>query len=63
MNLSEIAAAHPDKDAVVLADGSARVTFAELDRRSTRLADFFAAQGLSQGDHIAIVMENRTEFL
>ncbi len=63
MNLSEIAAARPDNDAIVLADGSARVTFADLDRRSRRLADFFAAQGLSKGDHIAIVMENRPEFL
>ncbi|MBD0863555.1 AMP-binding protein [Gordonia sp. zg691] len=63
MNLSEIAAAHPDKDAIVLADGSARVSFADLDRRSVRLADFFAAQGLAPGDHIAIVMENRPEFL
>ncbi|KAA0021253.1 acyl-CoA synthetase [Antrihabitans cavernicola] len=63
MRLSDIAGNDPDKLAIVMADGSRAVTFAELDARTRRLADFFAARGLRRADHIAILMGNRPEFL
>ena len=38
------------------------VTYRELNARSNRLAQCFYAAGLRFGDHIAVVMENRSEF-
>ena len=38
-------------------------TFAELDRISNRLANGLAALGLGRGAHVAIMMENRPEFI
>ena len=38
------------------------VTYRELNDRSNRLAQCFYAAGLRFGDHIAVVMENRSEF-
>lgn len=52
-----------DKLAVVMADGSQVITFGELENRSRNLADYFHSLGLRQGDHVAILMENRPEFL
>ena len=38
-------------------------TFAEVDGISNRLANGFAALGLGRGAHVAIMMENRPEFI
>jgi long-chain acyl-CoA synthetase len=63
VHLSTLAAAQPNKAAVIIgADGSAS-TFAELDDRSSRLAQALAARGLRAGDHLAILVENRAAFL
>jgi acyl-CoA synthetase (AMP-forming)/AMP-acid ligase II len=63
VHLSTLAAAQPNKAAVIIgADGSA-TTFAELDERSRRLAQALAARGLRAGDHLAILVENRAAFL
>src|SRR5262245_14008051 len=53
----------PNKRAVAMADGTAFITYEELDRRSRRLARFFSAAGLTVGDHVAVLADNRIEFL
>jgi long-chain acyl-CoA synthetase len=39
------------------------VTYRDLDERSNRLSQLFAAAGLGFGDHIAICMENNARYL
>jgi acyl-CoA synthetase (AMP-forming)/AMP-acid ligase II len=39
------------------------VTYRELDERSNRLAQLFAAAGLGFGDHVAFLVENHVRFL
>lgn len=56
-----IADAVPDNEAVVC-DGS-RVTYTELDRRATRLANYFRDRGLGRGDHIGTYMYNSIEYV
>jgi acyl-CoA synthetase (AMP-forming)/AMP-acid ligase II len=51
----------PDHAAVV--DGTRRFTFAEVDRRATRLAHALAARGIGPGDHVAVYLYNSTEYL
>jgi len=51
----------PGRVAVVC--GDRRLTFAELDERSTRVANALIAQGVKPGDHIGLYLFNRTEFL
>ena len=62
MHLSELAARHPDKPAVIMADGSRAVTFAELDRDSCRVSRLLAGLGVGPGDHVAVLMANRLEY-
>ncbi|MEJ7844973.1 MAG: AMP-binding protein [Acidimicrobiales bacterium] len=50
----------PDKPAVVMDDGRT-LTYAELEAASNRLAHLFRSQGLTRGDHVALVVENRPE--
>jgi fatty-acyl-CoA synthase len=38
------------------------VTYRQLDERSNQLAQLLRARGLAEGDHIAILMENRPEY-
>jgi long-chain acyl-CoA synthetase len=63
MHLSELAARMPDKPAVIRAGDGAVVTYADLDRRSIQIAHFFDRLGLATGDHVAVLMDNRPEFL
>src|SRR3984957_2293539 len=62
MHLSELAARQPDKPAVIMADGSQAVTFAELDRDSCRVSRLLAELGVGPGDHVAVLMANRLEY-
>src|ERR1700734_3466000 len=62
MHLSELAARHPDKPAVIMADGTRAVTFAELDRDSCRVSRLLAELGVGPGDHVAVLMANRLEY-
>ncbi len=62
MHLSELAAQAPDKPAVRMADGSATVSFAELDGRSRRVSRLLAGLGVGPGDHVAVLMANRPEY-
>lgn len=63
MHLSTIARDQPEKPALVMSDGSRTVTYAELERRSLQVAGLFRQYGLNVGDHVALVMANRPEFL
>jgi acyl-CoA synthetase (AMP-forming)/AMP-acid ligase II len=50
-----------DRTAVVW--GDRRLTYRELDERSTRLAHALQASGVGQGDHVGVHMYSRPEFL
>ena len=63
MHLANIAARHPDKPAIIMSSDGRSVSYRELDRRSTRIARLLAAHGIGRGDHIAILMDNRPEFI
>ena len=52
-----VAAAHPDRDAVVALDG--RLTFRELDEHTDRLAAGLAGLGLAPGDPVLFQVTNR----
>ena len=62
MPLAEHARANPDKAAAIMADTGERVTFGELNERSTRLAHFLRSQGLQPGDVVALFMENNLRY-
>lgn len=48
-------------EARALVDGSNVVTYRQLDERVSAFASFFIEQGVSQGDRIGIVAENRVD--
>ena len=52
----------PDKPAAIHAVTGETVTYAELDERSNRLAQFLWARGLRPGDHFSIFMENNLRY-
>ncbi|OPC83691.1 acyl-CoA synthetase [Embleya scabrispora] len=58
MHPGVIAAAHPDRPAVILAGSGRVVTYAELDAESNRFAHLLYDAGLRPGDHLAIALEN-----
>lgn len=51
----------PERVAVIC--GEHRATFAELERRSNRLAHHWAARGLGRGSHVGVHTRNRIEAL
>jgi 2,3-dihydroxybenzoate-AMP ligase len=53
----ETAVRHPERDAVVAAEG--RLTYAELDARTDRLAVAWADRGLAPGDPVIVQVTNR----
>ncbi|WP_435121991.1 acyl-CoA synthetase [Amycolatopsis thermoflava] len=50
--------ADPDKPAVIMAGSGERLTYGELDERSTRLADALTGAGLGVGDTVALLSDN-----
>ena len=64
-NLADIfeslADAVPDRVAVVC--GERRATYAEIDARATRLANWLHSQGVGPGQHIGLHLYNSTEFI
>lgn len=52
------AASTPHKPAVIMAATGQTVTYAELEQRSLRLANWLRAQGLLPGDTIAVISDN-----
>jgi acyl-CoA synthetase (AMP-forming)/AMP-acid ligase II len=64
-NLAEVwrcvAARVPDRPAVTCGDRT--LTYAEMDERIVRLANWLLSQGIGDGDHLGIYMENAPEYL
>ncbi|HEU4731004.1 MAG TPA: acyl-CoA synthetase [Kofleriaceae bacterium] len=54
---------NPDKIAYRMARSGKAITYAELDARSNQGAQLFRSLGLTTGDHIALLMENRLEVM
>ncbi len=52
---------HPDRPA--LDDGARVVSYGELDRRAASLAGALLSRGVGRGDRVAVLSENRDEFL
>ncbi len=57
--LTDSASRLPDKTAIVA--GKKRLSFAELDRMSDRLAGALIARGVARGDRVVVFMENAWE--
>lgn len=55
------AARHPRDIAVRYRDTA--LSYAEFNRRANRIAHFYTQQGLKKGDVVAVLLENRPEFL
>ncbi|HWJ09959.1 MAG TPA: AMP-binding protein, partial [Nocardioides sp.] len=51
--------AAPEKVSVQV--GDRKVTYAELERESNKLAHYLAAQGIGQGDHVGLYSKNSVE--
>ena len=54
---------HPERAAFIMAGSGETVTYAELERRTNRLAHLLRAEGLRRLDHFAICMENNARYL
>jgi len=57
------AQAHRNPDAAAIEQGSLKRTYASLNDRVLRLAAALAARGISHGDRIALLSENRHEYV
>lgn len=57
------ASTNPDKIAYRMAGSGAFLTYGELDRKSNQGAHALQQAGLQQGDRLALLMENRLEFM
>ena len=52
-----------DQPAFIMAQSGERVTYAELDARTNRLAHFLRSRGLKRLDHYSIFMENNARYI
>ena len=59
--LDEMAARHPEREAIV--GGGDRLTYAEFRNRVRGVAKGLRRLGVQRGDKVALLMENRTEWL
>src|SRR6516164_2178543 len=50
-------------DRLALIDRDVRLTFAELDQRSNRIANALADRGVKPGDHVGIYAQNSHEWI
>ncbi|GII96329.1 non-ribosomal peptide synthetase [Sinosporangium siamense] len=50
-------------DEIAVSDGVRRLTYAELDRESGRLAGYLAGLGVTRGDRVGVVMERNADLL
>lgn len=57
------AARTPDKPAVQMAETGESICYAELEEMANRLSQLFRGAGLEPGDHVALCLENRIEYL
>jgi long-chain acyl-CoA synthetase len=56
------AATSPHQPAVIMADGSETLTYAQLEDRSARLARLLYERGLRRGDNVALLSENSARY-
>ena len=56
-----VADAIPEREALVC--GHRRLTYAQLEERANRLAQYLHANGIGKGDHIGLYLYNSTEYL
>ena len=54
-------ASYPEREAIVFEDRS--VTWTQLNQQANRIAHTLHAEGISRGDVVSLVMENRIEFI
>ncbi|SOD72147.1 acyl-CoA synthetase (AMP-forming)/AMP-acid ligase II [Jatrophihabitans sp. GAS493] len=52
----------PDHPAIIMATSGQTITYAELDRRSMRLAQLLYDRGLRRGDRVAVLAENHPRY-
>jgi fatty-acyl-CoA synthase len=60
--LIDFAERAPDRPAVIYGNGETVESYAELERRSRRIAHLLRARGLEEGDGIAVLLGNADEF-
>ncbi len=51
------------RDAVIMGESEARLSFGDIEEHSRRYAHVLRAAGLRPGDHVAILMENHERYL
>ena len=54
---------HPNKPALVMSDSGESMTYEELHSYAEKMANLLQNAGFKAGDHIALCLENRLEFL
>lgn len=59
--LEGLAASHPNGLGIAFEDR--RYTWAEVDAEANRWANFFRSRGVDQGDSVALLLDNRPEYL
>jgi len=57
------AAANPGRPAIIMGQSGEIISFAELEEKSKKLSQLFRSHGLKAGDAIALLMDNRAEYL
>ena len=57
------AAKSPDHPAIIMGGSGEVMTYAEFHETACRLANLFASLGLVPGDHVALCLENRVDYL
>jgi long-subunit acyl-CoA synthetase (AMP-forming) len=62
-NWDETCAQNRTKPCIINADNGEEFTFGKIDEASNRVAHWALANGLKQGDVVALFMENRPEFM
>ena len=60
---SAYAATSPDRPAVIAAASGKVLTYGQLEARSNQVAHLLRARGVAVGSHVALLLENRVEFL
>lgn len=63
MKIEDVAAVRPDRPAVIMASSGQVTTYGELAAGASRMAQHIRKVGLRRGDHVALMMDNRSQFL
>ena len=63
MYAAQFAQSHPTRPAFIMANTGETVSYAELEKRSNRLAHLLRRNGLERLDHYAMFMENNNRFI